>query len=100
MVWSVDIGGYVVGTNLKGPKLAPKISPNKTWSGLVGGMLLAVVDHDGRPSLGYQVNQFVERSQKKAQRKQRELEKKTQKLGKKTRSSVDSAQQKLAAQRG
>lgn len=41
VVWSVDIGGYVVGCNVKGPKLAPKISPNKTWSGLIGGMLFA-----------------------------------------------------------
>lgn len=41
MVWSMDIGGYIVGSNLKGPKLAPKISPNKTWSGLIGGILLA-----------------------------------------------------------
>lgn len=42
MVWSMDTGGLVVGCNLKGPKLAPKISPNKTWSGLCGGILLAV----------------------------------------------------------
>ena len=42
MVWSVDIGGYVIGTSLRGPKLAPKISPNKTWSGLIGGVILAV----------------------------------------------------------
>lgn len=42
MVWSMDIGGLVVGCNLRGPKLAPKISPNKTWSGLCGGILLAV----------------------------------------------------------
>ncbi|MBP3545741.1 MAG: phosphatidate cytidylyltransferase [Alphaproteobacteria bacterium] len=41
VVWSVDIGGYAVGCNVKGPKLAPKISPNKTWSGLIGGMLFA-----------------------------------------------------------
>jgi len=40
-VWCTDIGGYIVGTTLKGPKLAPKISPNKTWSGLVGAMLFA-----------------------------------------------------------
>lgn len=42
MVWSMDIGGYVVGCSLKGPKLAPKISPNKTWSGLIGGIVLAM----------------------------------------------------------
>lgn len=42
MVWSMDIGGLVVGCNLRGPKLAPKISPNKTWSGLCGGILLAM----------------------------------------------------------
>lgn len=42
-VWSVDVGGYVFGTTLKGPKLAPKISPNKTWSGLIGGVVLAGV---------------------------------------------------------
>lgn len=43
MVWSVDTGGYLFGSTLKGPKLAPKISPNKTWSGLIGGVLLAVL---------------------------------------------------------
>lgn len=42
VVWAVDIGGYVVGCTLKGPKLAPKISPNKTWSGLIGGILFSV----------------------------------------------------------
>ena len=42
MVWSVDIGGFVVGPVFKGPKLAPKISPHKTWSGLIGGIILAV----------------------------------------------------------
>ena len=43
IVWGVDIGGYVVGCTLKGPKLAPKISPNKTWSGLIGGVLFSVL---------------------------------------------------------
>lgn len=42
LVWGVDVGGYVFGCSIKGPKLAPKISPNKTWAGLFGGMILAV----------------------------------------------------------
>ncbi|MBE6452777.1 MAG: phosphatidate cytidylyltransferase [Alphaproteobacteria bacterium] len=42
VVWFMDIGGFVVGCSLKGPKLAPKISPNKTWSGLIGGILFSV----------------------------------------------------------
>ena len=36
-----DMGGYFFGKMLKGPKLCPKISPNKTWSGFFGGVLLA-----------------------------------------------------------
>lgn len=46
MVWSMDVGAYVVGTTVKGPKLAPKISPNKTWSGLIGGLILAAFISD------------------------------------------------------
>ncbi len=42
MVWSVDTGGYIFGSTIKGPKLAPKISPNKTWAGLIGGALLSM----------------------------------------------------------
>jgi phosphatidate cytidylyltransferase len=40
-VVATDVGAYFTGRTLKGPKLAPHISPNKTWSGLVGGMLCA-----------------------------------------------------------
>ena len=42
LVWAADIGGFLFGSTLKGPKLAPKISPKKTWSGFWGGMILAV----------------------------------------------------------
>jgi phosphatidate cytidylyltransferase len=42
-VWATDIGGYFLGTMVGGAKLAPSISPGKTWSGLVGGMAFAAV---------------------------------------------------------
>jgi phosphatidate cytidylyltransferase len=42
ITWSADIFAYAVGNSLKGPKLWPSLSPNKTWSGLVGGLLGAM----------------------------------------------------------
>jgi phosphatidate cytidylyltransferase len=39
--WAADIGAFAVGSALKGPKLWPRFSPNKTWSGFVGGLLAA-----------------------------------------------------------
>jgi phosphatidate cytidylyltransferase len=41
--WSVDIGAYFAGRSIGGPRLAPSISPNKTWAGLIGGMAAAAV---------------------------------------------------------
>ena len=41
LVWACDIGAFFTGRSLGGPKLAPVISPNKTWSGLIGGVVLA-----------------------------------------------------------
>jgi phosphatidate cytidylyltransferase len=41
LVWVCDIGAYFSGRAIGGPKLAPAISPNKTWAGLAGGVLLA-----------------------------------------------------------
>jgi phosphatidate cytidylyltransferase len=38
MVWATDTGAYAFGKTIGGPKLAPRISPNKTWAGLAGGM--------------------------------------------------------------
>jgi len=36
-VWATDIGAYFIGSYAGGARLAPSISPSKTWSGLVGG---------------------------------------------------------------
>jgi phosphatidate cytidylyltransferase len=39
VVWTTDVMAYFVGRLLGGPKLWPAISPNKTWSGAIAGML-------------------------------------------------------------
>ncbi|PZO79434.1 MAG: phosphatidate cytidylyltransferase [Mesorhizobium amorphae] len=43
VVWGTDICAFFVGRALGGPKLAPSISPNKTWSGAIGGALAALI---------------------------------------------------------
>jgi len=43
VVWATDILAYFVGRAIGGPKLAPPISPGKTWSGAVGGAVSAVI---------------------------------------------------------
>jgi phosphatidate cytidylyltransferase len=42
IVWAGDIFAYLVGRLLRGPLLAPSISPGKTWSGAAGGLLGAI----------------------------------------------------------
>lgn len=43
LIWASDISAYLVGRVLGGPKLAPRISPGKTWSGAVGGVVAAIL---------------------------------------------------------
>ena len=42
VVWTTDVLGYFAGRALGGPKLAPAISPKKTWSGAIAGALGAM----------------------------------------------------------
>ena len=39
IVWAADTLAYFAGKSLGGPKLAPRLSPNKTWSGFVGAIV-------------------------------------------------------------
>jgi phosphatidate cytidylyltransferase len=43
VIWATDIFAFFAGKTLGGAKLAPTISPNKTWSGLAGGVLASVL---------------------------------------------------------
>ncbi len=43
IAWSSDIAAYAIGNLFKGPKLWPRFSPNKTWSGFLGGLTAGIV---------------------------------------------------------
>jgi phosphatidate cytidylyltransferase len=60
-VWAGDIGAYLVGRWIGGPRMAPRISPGKTWSGAAGGLIggclcgLAVAHLSPAPSTDWRV---------------------------------------------
>jgi phosphatidate cytidylyltransferase len=43
VIWATDIFAFFSGRSFGGPKLAPSISPNKTWSGLAGGVIASML---------------------------------------------------------
>lgn len=43
LVWSTDVGAYAAGKLIGGKKIAVEISPNKTWSGAIGGLISSLV---------------------------------------------------------
>jgi len=53
VTWAADIAAYATGSVLKGPKLWPRYSPNKTWSGFFGGLLASIAVGAGMASLPY-----------------------------------------------
>ncbi|MFO1151322.1 MAG: phosphatidate cytidylyltransferase [Alsobacter sp.] len=56
VVWLTDIGAYFVGRALGGPKLWPRVSPKKTWSGFVGGVAIGTI---GAVAVAHGVAGFV-----------------------------------------
>ena len=43
VVWATDSGAYAAGRAIGGPRLAPRLSPNKTWAGFWGGLVSAAL---------------------------------------------------------
>jgi len=60
LVWAADVGGYVFGRWLGKRKMAPNISPGKTWVGFFGGVGLAmVVGYISKPLFDIQVQSNI-----------------------------------------
>jgi phosphatidate cytidylyltransferase len=52
VVWATDIGGYFAGRSIGGPKLWPRVSPKKTWSGALGGFAASLLVAAGFAACG------------------------------------------------
>jgi len=60
IIWAADVGAYLVGRSIGRVKLAPSVSPGKTWEGVIGGMLLATLASAAAALLlGFPLGTFV-----------------------------------------
>lgn len=55
-VIATDVGAYFAGRTIGGPKIAPSISPSKTWAGLLGGMVGATLAFAGLMAFQYEAS--------------------------------------------
>ena len=53
LIWANDTGAYVVGSRFGRRKFFPAVSPNKTWEGVIGGVVLALLAGWGIHALGW-----------------------------------------------
>lgn len=74
---------------LRGHERNEEIKAILTDAGLLGGVLLAVADTDGNPSVGYRMSKLVERGQKAAEKKRRALDKSSSSLSKRGQKKAD-----------
>ena len=58
-VWGSDIGGYFAGKFIGGPKMAPKLSPKKTWAGLAGAMISSALVLEGLHQVGPYLFKYI-----------------------------------------
>ncbi len=55
-----DVGGYIFGRSIGGPKVLAVISPSKTWAGSLGGIFLAIISsYILKPMLNYSLHEII-----------------------------------------